>query len=313
MGIVNLFSKRQKLEEGISDIYTYDEIPRKLRNQIIFIMEDCIGKYKALPKQIARDLPSEIYKSIYNTLKREYGKTSLVVYDGYFPMSPKEQVIEFLRQTENVNEILDVVELSFQKILIINDYENYSYYTEVTQSAEDGIKELNERFKENGVGYSFESGKIIRVDSTIIHSEITKKTLQLLSDEKFQGANNEYLKAHEHYRNGDNKAALNECLKAFESVLKIICKEKQWDFKETDTARQLIQICFNKELVPTYVQNQFTSLQNLVETGIAPIRNKSSAHGQGSFRNEVSNEITKYGLNLTGVNILFLVDQAKIT
>jgi hypothetical protein len=44
---------------------------------------------------------------------------------------------------------------------------------------------------------------------------------------KFDGANEEYLKAHEHYRHRRNKECLTECLteclKAFESTMKIIC------------------------------------------------------------------------------------------
>jgi hypothetical protein len=45
MGIINLFSKREKKLRGeFSDVYTYDDIPNKLRVQIIHIMRDTIGK-----------------------------------------------------------------------------------------------------------------------------------------------------------------------------------------------------------------------------------------------------------------------------
>ena len=134
-----------------------------------------------------------------------------------------------------------------------------------------------------------------------------------MHNEKFAGANEEYLTAHEHYRHGRNKECLTECLKAFESTLKIICTEKGWEFNnEKDTSRKLIQICFQNGLVPEYVQNQFTSLQNLIESGIAPIRNRVGGHGQGQTPIPASNEITRYGLNLTGTNIIYLVEQSKI-
>jgi hypothetical protein len=35
----------------------------------------------------------------------------------------------------------------------------------VTQAAGDGLKEINHRFRSAGVGYQFEAGRIIRVDS----------------------------------------------------------------------------------------------------------------------------------------------------
>lgn len=81
-------------------------------------------------------------------------------------------------------------------------------------------------YKEHRIGYQFESSQIIRVDSTIIHSEITRPTLSLLWNRKFVGANEEYLQAQEHYRQGRNKECLNKCLKAFESTMKSICNEK---------------------------------------------------------------------------------------
>jgi len=120
------------------------------------------------------------------------------------------------------------------------------------------------------------------------------------------------MKAHEHYRNGRNKECLNECLKAIESTLKTICKIKNWQYAETDTARKLIQICFTNNLVPTYTQNQFTSLQNLIESGVPTIRNKQGGHGQGQNIINVDDKLTQYALNLTGTNIIFLIKQSGI-
>jgi hypothetical protein len=101
-------------------------------------------------------------------------------------------------------------------------------------------------------------------------------------------------------------------LKAFESTLKIICKRKGWTYKETDTSRKLIQVCFKNELVPTFTQNQFTSLQNLVESGVPTIRNKLGGHRQGEVPKNVDDTMTRYALNLTGSNILFLIEQSQI-
>ena len=44
----------------------------------------------------------------------------------------------------------------------------------------DTIEEMNQRFRENGVGYQYENDQIIRVDSEFIHAEAVKPALQLL-------------------------------------------------------------------------------------------------------------------------------------
>ncbi|UPT70584.1 MAG: hypothetical protein M0D53_16155 [Flavobacterium sp. JAD_PAG50586_2] len=306
MPIFDLFSKRQKRLKGeIPEVYSFDDIPQTLRVQIVHIIRDTIGVDK-----YANEAASA-YKFIKNTLCREYGVFDL---GKSYREGDQEQVLNFLLQTKSTDEVIDVVELTFRFIvkIILPKYQQYSYNTSVKLKPEDAVAELNERFKENGIGYSFENGEIIRVDSTYIHSEITKPSIALLWNTKFKGANEEYLKAHEHYRHGRNKECLTECLKAFESTMKIICKEKEWPFSQTDTSKKLIQICFQNNLIPTFTQNQFTSLQNLLESGIPTIRNRLGGHGQGQTPQKVDDEMTRYGLNLTGTNIIFLVEQSGI-
>lgn len=308
MAIFDLFSKRQKRLRGeFPEIYTYDNIPEHLRVQVIHIIKDTIG----ISKHGHEDEPEKAYEFIHQTLCREYGIFNL---GDRYSESDKDHVLNFLLSTENTERTIDVIELSFKYIdrIIKPSYNEYEFNTEAKIKPNDAIEELNERFKEHGVGYSFDGSEIIRVDSTYIHAEITKPTISLLWNIKFKGANEEYLKAHEHYRHGRNKECLTECLKAFESSMKIICFEKGWTYKQSDTAKNLIQICFQNQLVPTFTQNQFTSLKNLLESGIPTIRNKLGGHGQGQILQKVDNEMTRYGLNLTGTNIIFLIEQSGI-
>ena len=307
MAIFDLYSKRQKRLRGeIPDVFTYDSIPNDLRVKIVHIITDVLGE-----DGYSREDATLVYKFIQKALCREYGLFELT--DAY-NAGYKEQVLNFFLQTEDTDEAIDVIELSFKYIDIIirKNYQEYSYRTKSKINPDDAIKELNERFKEDGIGYSFEGSKIIRVDSTYAHTEITKPTIALVWNKKFSGASEEYMKAHEHYRNGRNKECLTECLKAFESTMKVICTEKNWSFKPNDTSKKLIQICFQNELIPTFTQNQFTSLQNLLESGIPTIRNKLGGHGQGQVPQKVDDEMTRYGLNLTGTNIIFLIEQSKI-
>lgn len=305
MATYNIYSKRQKELRGeIPEIFTYEEFPDNFRIQVIHILNDAIGS-----DRIHYSNSDDKYKFIHKVLCREYGRLTLSSGSNY-----QEKVHNFLIQTQNYEEVIDVIELLLRLIDIIirEDIENHKYATNISIEPDEAISELNERFKENGIGYSYEEGNIIRVDSTYIHKEITKPVLSLLSHSKFSGANDEYLKAHQHYRDGRNKECLNDCLKAFESTLKTICREKGWNYKETDTSKKLIQICFTNDLVPTFTQNQFTSLQNLLESGIPTLRNKLGGHGQGHQPQTLESDITRYGLNLTATNILFLVEKSNI-
>ncbi|MDH6305922.1 hypothetical protein M2459_002709 [Parabacteroides sp. PF5-5] len=302
MAIYDIFSKRQKKERGeVPDIYKYDEVSNELRIQIIHIVKEVIGdSYKV-------SLPDKIYERTAQILRKEYG---LFYLDD--SSSPKYEVMNFLLKTE-VERALDVIELLFRFINNLNKIQEYDEYhykknANVNQTPKEAIEELNERFKEHGVGYQFENNKIIRLDSTYIHSEIVKPTIKLLQNPKFKGANDEYMKAHEHYKKGLNKECLTECLKAFESTMKIICSEKGWTYNPTDTAKALITTCFTNQLIPTFMQNQFTSLKSLLESGIPTIRNKLGGHGQGAIPQTVDDKTTRYALNLTGSNIIYLIE-----
>jgi hypothetical protein len=77
------------------------------------------------------------------------------------------------------------VELGFKWI---DSYyrQEIGYFTLPKITPDEAIDELNARFREHGVGYQYESGNIIRVDSQIIHSEAVKPVLHLLSDDRFK-------------------------------------------------------------------------------------------------------------------------------
>ncbi|RNI35614.1 hypothetical protein EFY79_11630 [Hanamia caeni] len=309
MPTFDLFSKRQKRLRGeVPEIFTFDDISQPLRIQIVHIIKDVIGEDRYSTDHHAHD----IFEFFKQTLCREYGVFHL---GESYKASSQAQVLNFLLQTTETEKALDVIELSFKYIddVLRKNFHQYSYHSNSKINPDEAIIELNERFKEHGIGYSFDGGEIIRIDSTYIHTQITKPVIALLWNDKFKGANEEYLKAHEHYRHGRNKECLAECLKAFESTMKVICKEKNWLFNSTDTSKKLIQICFQNGLVPIFTQNQFTSLQNLLESGIPTIRNKLGGHGQGQTPQKVDDEMTRYALNLAGTNIIFLVEQSGLT
>jgi hypothetical protein len=304
MGIFDLFSKRQKRLRGeVPDVFVYDEIPEKLRVQIAHIIRDALGL-----DQYGQNVSSGAYKFIHETLCREYGLFKLT--SGNTNDFTKS-VFDFFLDTKSHEEALDVIELTFHTIDgCIRTY-SYQDRTDVELTPDEAIVELNLRFREHGVGYQFESGELIRVDSQFMHSEVVKPTLSILKGKIYKGANDEFLKAHEHYRYGRHKECLNDSLKAFESVMKAICIKHRWKFEERSTAKKLIEICLEKGLIPSYLQSQFTSLRSVLESGVPTVRNKLGGHGQGADIKKVSEEMARYALNLAASNILFLAEHEK--
>jgi hypothetical protein len=133
----------------------------------------------------------------------------------------------------------------------------------------------------------------------------------LLDQSHYAGAQQEFLKAHEHYRKGNAKEALSECLKAFESVMKAICDKRGWQYGSSATPRPLIQACFTNGLIPPFWESHYSSLRSLLESGVPTGRNKLSGHGQGTTPTTVPDHLVAYMLHMTASAIVFLAEAEK--
>ena len=304
MKIHELFSKRQKRLRGeVSDVYQYEVIPQELRVQVVHIWWDVWGKETISFSHGHRPYFNayRVYKNIHDVLCREYGIFTLGKEDDL-----GVRVGNFLLNTEDTEKVIDVIGLSFQCIDRVARNEPH-LFSPMRISSDDAIGELNDRFREHGVGYQYESGRIVKVDSQIIHSEVVKPALSFLSNRMYKGANEEFLNAHEHYRKGRYKECLNECLKAFESCLKTICKKRKWHYDgEKDTANNLIQIVLRNGLIPTFMESHFSGLKSALQSGLPTIRNRRAGHGQGPEKVVVPEYVAAYALHLTASNILLL-------
>jgi hypothetical protein len=147
----------------------------------------------------------------------------------------------------------------------------------------------------------------------LLHEEVIQPALNLLMDENFENANEEYLNAHTHYRDLRYKECLNECLKAFESTMKIICSKNNWQYQDKDTSKDLIKIILDNNLLPAYHTTQLTAIRTLFESSIPTIRNRNSGHGQGTTKIVVDEYLANYMLNITGATIKLLVEAYKRT
>lgn len=311
MAIFDLFSKRQKVLRGdVPDVYTYDDLPNALRVQIVHIWADSIGSEHNYYDYTYGNKVKSAYKFIVDTLCREYGMFQLPTAEKYNDRMYLKELANFFLQEDDVERQLDVVELSFRYI----DRLTREYYlgrNNASKVADNAISELNDRFKEHGVGFQFIEGEIVRVDSELIHVEAVKPALRLLNDKNYHGAQQEFLSAYEHYRHGKNKEALNDCLKSFESTMKAICDKRKWPYQPNATAKALIQVCFDNDLVPSFWQQQLSSLRSMLESSIPTGRNKLSGHGQGATPTMVPDYLVAYMLHMTASTLVFLTTAEK--
>ena len=276
MGIVDIFSKRQRRLRGdVPDVYQYVDLPVPFRRQVIHILRDVLGNDQAYWEHVAT---REWFQDIHDILARELGVFNL--YDS--ASNAQQGVFNFLLEAD-VENALSVIEVSFQVARKAQENHEYYYYIlSLNMRFPEAVEELNARFKEHGIGYQLESNEIVRVDSQFLHQEAVKPALQLLKATRYAGANDEFRKAHEHYRHQRYGEAVSECLKALESTLKVICKKRKWPFSaDTATAKKLLEIAFEKGLVPGYLESKFTGLRTVLESGVPTIRNRESSHGGG--------------------------------
>lgn len=301
------FPTYSKSKNERPDNFQYDNIPDKLKVQIYHIWNDFF-----VQKCLSIDFRREVIQHIHDTLLKETGKKALYFNGIYNDKNPARQIEKYFDEQTDTDAILDVIHIMF---FFIEEAQiaavEHDPYIRIPYSADEAINDLNTRFKENGVGYQFTNGKIIRLDNELLHQETVITSLQLLSDTDYLNANDEYIKAHEHYRFKRNQECLNECLKAFESTMKIICTKNNWVYKETDTAKPLINLLLTKNFMPSYNESYLSALRQLLESNIPTIRNKNSGHGAGIKKVNVPDHLANFILYVTGATIKLLVDTQK--
>ena len=302
MPIFDLFSYRDSLAKGeVPDVYIYDHLPKTLRVQIVHIWNDSIGRYSAFGNGYHNNYG---WTKIHDIVAKEHEVIELSR-----GRNAQDSCVNFLLNPETtLLHALDLIEFSFiciQAYGRLNDSERKNLGIKVT--AADAINELNERFKRAGVGYRFEDGKIIRIDSELIHSEITKPALLFLQQRGFDGPRSEFLQAHTHFRNGEYKAAVTEANNAFESTLKAICDLRKLDYGPGARASDLLKLVRKYGLLPEYLDKSFDQLAATLQSGLPKVRQNAGAHGQGRERRETPEYVAAYALHLVAVNIHFLM------
>ena len=224
------------------------------------------------------------------------------------------RLARYLGSVRKVEQFLDVIEYGIQFAYQIADEGRYvADRRKARKLVEDGVQEINYRFRFHAVGYEYVGvpGEVIRMDTPYIHTEAVQPAILQLRLAGWEGALDEFLSAHSHYRRGDNKAAMNEALKAFESTMKAILEAQDWPCEPHWQAKHLIQSLLDHELIPTTLGSYLNGIRTVLTDGVPALRNKQSGHGQGAYVATVPDYVAAFTLNLTASNIVFLMEANK--
>ena len=319
MPIYETFAKRKQREEnaGKPVIYRYDVLPAPFRVQVAHIWWGAIGGTEGLLPNSILNKKELWWQGIHNTLAREMGVFSLAPVMGVQgPFMGRCE--KFLLENDDVDQVLSIIEISFELIdnkvreFVIQELHRSGidalHTMGISQLPDDAIQELNHRFQEHTIGYQYLGGQIVRSDSQYLHSEVVEPAVSLLYDARFEGALQEFMNAHKHYRERNNKEAISAASNAFESTLKTICERRQWNPPPPYNASKLLGVLFANNLIPAAMKSYFDSLSDTLRSGVPTIRNAYAAHGQGSKVVEVPDHLAAYALHLTASSIVFLIN-----
>jgi hypothetical protein len=256
----------------LEDVFQYDDLPGPFRVQVGMILEEALGDDS---EAFTPTISNNGWRAIHSMFIREKGVRELY----RSPARPGRQLITYLQECPRL-DALDLIDLAFRLVDKVvrtsNPYEREQY---TSLSPDDAIKALH-----------------------------------LLQDggKQFSGPLQEFLDAHKSYRAGDSKNAIANAGKAFESTMKAICTPRGGPFDPNkDTAKRLIDIVFENELIPAFLQGQFSSLRAVLESGVPTLRNRKGGHGQGPEPIEVPDYLVSYAMHLTASNIVLLIQAHK--
>lgn len=299
-----LFSRRKKEELGeVSDVYIYGQFPEPFRNQFLHILDDVFLGREGDESIYAQGECINLWEIISERFAREKGLRAIRGYYNH-DVNNRTALLYYASTCDDV-DFLDLMD--FICVAFLGD-ERKMHLLRLEEKAVLALEELNYRLKQHSLGYEVINGYLIEKTNEQIHKETIKPALNLLHDKTFKGAEQEYFQAFDCYKAGKNKDAILNAIKAFESVLKTICKEMKYPYdNEKDTAKQLLQHLTENEFYPSYLESHLTGIRTTLESGAPTLRNKKAGHGQGQDIVNVSDEYVEYALNLVATNIVLLV------
>ena len=183
---------------------------------------------------------------------------------------------------------------------------------ELISIIENYFNQLNSKFEENRLPFSFEGGVLIKDNSRIVVKEIIEPTLTLTADKKYKSVNREIKKAMDFLHEREYASSIIESYKAVESTIKIICKKHNWEINKQKggqkSLKPLLDILFEKGLLNFNEQSYFSGLRSVLESSVAMYRNiPGVAHGKGNSKDQIKHHQANFVFHNACSTIVFLI------
>jgi hypothetical protein len=302
--------KRRQNRRDAPEVYIYDRAPAQLRHQISLALAEGLGSYTLLDRygldsyEPDNAAAYECWKQIDYACHKEIFSFLTFRDDEDF----KRGVLAAIADCADIDDWLSIVEICCKIMDWLIGTSDIFVDQPERVAATNALSEINRRFEQHCVGYQFENGQIIRKDSQLVHSEVVKPALALLAAPLFAKANDDFMTAHRHYRNGEFKDAVTAANRAFETTLKLICDLESWAYGKGDRASELVTVVSNNGLFTHYFDKGLSAYMAMLKTGLPNVRNDAGGHGAGLAAQSVTAGIARYAINLTASNIVFLGD-----
>lgn len=246
----------------------------------------------------------ESLRSFCADLAEAYGRSILVplsLTEGLVASSearqPRRQLSAHLARCSDF-EVLDLVDATVQKVtelltagLVMGD---------ITSDIHAISSRFNEICEEEGVGYRWSEGELVRFDSSATHELAVEPAMALLSDPKYANADAEFRRALECYRASAWRDAITNANAALESVLKLATGQSR------GTAGSLFAEARQRGLIPSYAEGAAESLVRLMNLVPAVRGQQGSSHGLGDREVQADEHLAQLVVSTAAAFIVFI-------
>jgi hypothetical protein len=305
------------------DVLEYKEISKKVRVQIFQQMNILLEELESKDGYLDRDM---VFHNAMRTLKQRRG---VLTYKELLPITifrelaygnEFSQTYHYLPDTELEFYTLLIYAESTDYLLILDLIELLSYWVNhsyMDESSKIVDQTINELFRINGIGYEVINNSIIHKGNEVVHTNVVRPVLYLLSEPIYAGANNEMLKAFEEFKENNFKGSIHNASNAFESTMKIIIEKNNWQLVNPNPRQSVptLSKATASVLIHTISKNvdlegfESLAIKGLKDTlqALATLRNNHTGHGQGSEIKETYMRHCEFALHTAAANILFLI------
>ncbi|MGV8947774.1 MAG: AbiJ-NTD4 domain-containing protein [Candidatus Paracaedibacter sp.] len=167
------------------------------------------------------------------------------------------------------------------------------------------VDKVNQFLRQGGIGYSFTNNSLMPfTDENLLETAVIPVT-SLLNQKRFKDTYVYLQGAFQNYKEGAYQTAIDNCVKAFECLLKTIFEERGIEYEGSDTLQPLILKASRSNLFLDISQDKVTAISNLLKS-LGDLRNNKAGHGGKDKTNDP--KVVRFAIGQVTVNMLYIAE-----